>query len=46
MYSLVSTTENVPITLATNATPVPIAYMTSMESVLFLSDPHAARNMG
>ena len=38
--------ENVPITLATNATPVPIAYITSIESLPFRSDIHAARKIG
>ncbi|OPX70508.1 MAG: hypothetical protein A4E36_00476 [Methanoregulaceae archaeon PtaB.Bin009] len=46
MNSCVSTIPSVPRTLDTYATPVPMAYMTSMFRVLFLAAIRAARKMG
>ena len=46
MNSFVRTILNVPSTLAMNATPVPIAYMTSIESMWWRSEIHAAWKIG
>ena len=46
MKSVVRIIPKVPITLDTNATPVPIAYMTSMFRVRFRRAMCAARKIG